>query len=83
MLPSDGQLGPAHTQGAISELMTLTYRLHTQCQGFGVELVGGVRSARVAAHAMQLLLAVQLDMDTEQRYIHVYMDMYIYFVAAY
>lgn len=67
LLPSDGRLGPAHTQGAINELMTLSYRLHTLCQGLGVELVGGVRIARVTAHAMQLLLAVQLDMDTEQR----------------
>jgi hypothetical protein len=66
LLPSDGKLGPAHTQESINELMTLSYRLHALCQGFGAELVGGVRIARLTAHAMQLLLAVQLDMDTEQ-----------------
>lgn len=69
LLPSDGRLGPAHTQRSINELIKLSYRLQTLYQGLGVELVGGVTIARVVAHAMQLMLAVQLDMDTEQRYV--------------
>ena len=39
-----------------------------------------VRSCRVTAHAMQLLLAVQLDMDTEQRclFIHLFACLYVF-----
>ena len=71
LLPSDGRLGPAHTEKSIRELTILSYRLETLYQGLGAELVGRVKIARLAANAMQLLLAVQLDVDTEQRFVHI------------
>ena len=68
LLPSDGRLGPAHSEKSITELTILSYRLETLCRGLGAELVGRVKIARLAANAMQLLLAVQLDVDTEKRF---------------
>jgi hypothetical protein len=78
LLPSDGRLGPAHTEKSIRELTILSYRLETLCQGLGAELVGRVKIARLAANAMQLLLAVQLDVDTEQS--KEFMDMKLKFL---
>ena len=72
LLPSDGRSGPAHIENSIRELMKLSYRLDGLSQGMGAELVGGVRITRLAAHAMQLLLAIQLDVDTKQRWYNNY-----------
>ena len=50
------------------QLLLLSYRLEHTYSNLSPVLGVKVQLIRVAAHAMLLLLAIQLDFDTEQRY---------------
>ena len=50
------------------QLLLLSYRLEHTYFNLSPDLGVKVQLIRVAAHAMLLLLAIQLDFDTEQRY---------------